>query len=138
MSALVHLDASSVDAVARAVLELLRDELAIGTTAASELLTAAEVARRHGVERGWVYTHADELGALRLGDGPKARLRFDPERVRAALDARSPSVGSQGGDVPAAARVRAVGVSDLVPNGLDLLPERWREASGVPGREATS
>ena len=28
---------------------------------------------------------ARELGALRLGDGPKARLRFDLERARAAL-----------------------------------------------------
>lgn len=38
--------------------------------------TADELAARYGVSRDWVYTHADELGATRLGTGPRARMRF--------------------------------------------------------------
>ena len=39
------------------------------------------------IDRAWVYAHADELGALRLGTGSRPRLRFDPAIVREALDA---------------------------------------------------
>lgn len=42
------------------------------------LLTAREVAARLNVDRGWVYAHAEELGVVRIGDGPRPRLRFDP------------------------------------------------------------
>ena len=44
-------------------------------------MDAAEVAERFGVHRSWVYSHAEKLGAVRLGTGPKARLRFDLQRV---------------------------------------------------------
>lgn len=54
----------------------------------SPLLTAAEVAERLNVTRGWVYHHADELGAMRLGDGPRAGLRFDEDQVAARLRRR--------------------------------------------------
>jgi hypothetical protein len=54
---------------------------------AGDLVDAAEIARRFGVSRDFVYDHADELGALRLGVGPKARLRFDPARVGSVLRA---------------------------------------------------
>lgn len=49
------------------------------------LVDAAALAAELGTSRDWVYEHADELGALRLGNGPKARLRFDPIVARAAL-----------------------------------------------------
>jgi hypothetical protein len=50
-----------------------------------DLLDAAQVARRCGVTRGWVYAHARELGVLRMGVGPRPRLRFDPDVVDVAL-----------------------------------------------------
>ena len=53
-----------------------------------ELLTAAEVASRYRVARSWVYAHAPELGAIRLGDGPRPRLRFDPAIVEQVLNPR--------------------------------------------------
>jgi hypothetical protein len=61
------------------------------TTPAEEprLLSAAEVSRWWGVHRGWVYEHAQELGAIKIGDGERPRLRFDPERVARRL-ARPP------------------------------------------------
>lgn len=52
------------------------------------LLTAAEVAEMLQVTPAWVRAHATDLGAIRLGDGPRARLRFEQERVAAALERR--------------------------------------------------
>jgi hypothetical protein len=52
------------------------------------LLTAGQVAERVGVERSWVYAHAHELGVVRLGLGPRPRLRFDPAIVAQAMIAR--------------------------------------------------
>lgn len=53
------------------------------------LLTAAEVARRFRVSPEWVRENAGRLGALRLGDGPRPRLRYYPARVAEELSARS-------------------------------------------------
>lgn len=65
--------------------------------ARATLVDAAAVAEYLGVDRGWVYEHADELGARRLpsttsprkgkprkGD-PRPRLRFSLEDVDLAL-----------------------------------------------------
>ncbi|MGH2965561.1 MAG: helix-turn-helix domain-containing protein [Solirubrobacterales bacterium] len=71
------LDAASIDAVARRVVELLT----ANGVPTEGLMSAAEVARRFGISRSTVYERAQELGAIRLGDGPKARLRFDPQTV---------------------------------------------------------
>jgi hypothetical protein len=51
-----------------------------------QLIDAADVARMLGVTRGWVYEHATELGAIRLGSGTRPRLRFDPLRIGRALE----------------------------------------------------
>src|SRR3954451_22951266 len=75
------LDPDDIQALARRVAELLR----ASTSATEPLVDAAELARILGVDRDWVYARAGRLGAVRLGDGPKARLRFDIERVRATL-----------------------------------------------------
>jgi len=52
------------------------DEIA-NMVAADRLLTVDELAARLQVKRSWVYTHADELGAYRLGK----YLRFSWARV---------------------------------------------------------
>src|ERR1019366_5828947 len=65
-----------VDAIAERVVELLSaDDVSAGPS----LVSAAEVARELNAGRQWVYEHAEQLGARRLGDGPRARLRFDLE-----------------------------------------------------------
>ena len=51
------------------------------------LVSVSELAAFLSVTADWVYVHADELGAWRLGDGPKARLRFDLDEVRSRLTA---------------------------------------------------
>ena len=48
---------------------------------AGRVLDAAAVAMMLGRDRQWVYDHADELGAFRYGDGPRARLGFDVQTV---------------------------------------------------------
>jgi predicted DNA-binding transcriptional regulator AlpA len=54
----------------------------------SGLLDASEAAARLGVGRAWVYRHAAELGAVKLGDGRRARLRFDAESLSELATAR--------------------------------------------------
>ncbi|HEX7298917.1 MAG TPA: hypothetical protein VF257_07900 [Solirubrobacteraceae bacterium] len=85
----IRLAPESVEAVARRLAELLA-----GHPKASvprRLLTAAEVSDWWGVERSWVYAHADELGARRLGAGQRPRLRFDPDEVAERLGDATPS-----------------------------------------------
>lgn len=78
----VRLHESSVEAVARRLAELIREDVGTG-----QLVDAAEIARRFGVARSWVYDHAQDLGALPLGGGSRPRLRFDPAVVAERLEA---------------------------------------------------
>jgi hypothetical protein len=58
------------------------------------LIDASELARLLGTARSFIYEHATELGAIRLGSGPRARLRFDPERALERLATCSAGRGS--------------------------------------------
>jgi hypothetical protein len=51
------------------------------------LVGPRELAEGLGVSLDYVYGHATELGAMRLGSGPKARIRFDLDGARRALEA---------------------------------------------------
>jgi len=61
----IKLDPQTIEAIARRVVELLEKR----GLQNRELVDAAELARRLGIERSWVYSHAIELGAVRLGGG---------------------------------------------------------------------
>jgi hypothetical protein len=76
-----------VDVIGRLVVEVSRDANQSDRAPRSELLTVAEVAARLRVSPKWVYAHQHELGPIRLGDGPKARLRFDAGAVEARMRA---------------------------------------------------
>jgi hypothetical protein len=66
-----------LDPLAERVVEVMKDEGLLPASAPpKQWLDAAEMARRLGVTREWVYEHAGELGAVRIGDGPRPRLRF--------------------------------------------------------------
>lgn len=71
------LEPDDVEAVASRVLALLRAEL---DRAPVRYVDASTLATALGVDRTWVYAHAKELHAVRLG-GPRGRMRFDLERV---------------------------------------------------------
>ena len=80
-----------VDAIARRVIELLDASRRAGAIASATegeaCLTVSQVASRYRVSRSWVYAHQRELGAMRLGGGPRARLRFDAKVVADAVAA---------------------------------------------------
>lgn len=59
---------------------------------AGELIDTAGVASMLGLSPEWVRDHAGGLGALRVGDGPRGQLRFDPRSVRQALERRRVAV----------------------------------------------
>lgn len=62
----------------------------------ARLLSADEVAERYGVSRSWVYEHAQELGALKLGRHRNGRVRFDRAVVERNLERIGPpEIGSQ-------------------------------------------
>jgi hypothetical protein len=71
-----------IDAIARRVVDLFP------TPRPWALLTTSEVAGMIGVGPDWVRNHATEIGAIRVGDGPRGELRFEAERVLAALEHR--------------------------------------------------
>jgi hypothetical protein len=103
-----RLTQADIEAVAECVVEQMRDVLRPQPWFG--LADAAEVARRLRVRENWVYAHSDELGAIRLGDGEKARLRFDLERV-----ARAVGVIESERDGRAAGRPRTHGLPAGVP-----------------------
>jgi hypothetical protein len=70
-----------LEALAQRVADLVADRLAVGPP----LVDAETLARHLGVERSYVYGHAVELGAIRLGSGRKARLRFNVAEVERRL-----------------------------------------------------
>jgi hypothetical protein len=81
----------SIEALARRLAELIdtRDD----RPGEQRFISAEEVAQRWNVGRRWVYEHTGELGARRLGDGPKPRLRFDAEEVAEHLGGRDRAPG---------------------------------------------
>jgi hypothetical protein len=84
---MVTLDSDDIDAIAeraaRRVVQLLDGHV----PGAYELLGPKDLARALNVSLDYVYAHAADLGAMRLGDGPKARLRFDLRSAQRAMKA---------------------------------------------------
>jgi len=120
----IKLDPQTVEAIARRVVELLEKR----GFQRRELVDAAELARRLGIERSWVYSHAIELGAVKLGKGAKPRLRFDPEvaaRVLRKVDGK-PATG------PPARSGKRVGQPQRSEGRAELLPIRGRGESDPP------
>src|SRR4051812_20760819 len=78
---------TSGDVDVRAIAEVLADVLierglvVAGSHGDGRVLDATAVAALLGRERQWVYDHADELGAFRYGNGPRARLGFDRHSI---------------------------------------------------------
>jgi hypothetical protein len=84
----VGLDAVDIERIAERVVGLLAEAERVTPVAPARFVDAATFARLLSVDREWVYAHAEQLGAVRLG-GERGRLRFD----LAALDQRLERVG---------------------------------------------
>jgi hypothetical protein len=65
-------------AVADTIVDVLEERgLVAGSAGPSRVLEAAKVAWLLGRDRQWVYDHASELGAFRLGEESRARIGFE-------------------------------------------------------------
>lgn len=111
----IKFDRQAIEAIARRVVEILERQ----GMQQHELVDATELARRFGIERSWVYSHAIELGAVKLGSGPKPRLGFDPQIAARVL--RKVGDGSAA-DPPARSGKRAGPPSGSGGSGVRLLP----------------
>jgi hypothetical protein len=84
----VTLDHDDIEAIAeraaRRVVQLLQRPGA----GVYQLLDPKDLAVALNVSVDYVYAHATDLGVMRLGDGPKARLRFDLRTAQVAMRAR--------------------------------------------------
>jgi hypothetical protein len=65
----------SIEAIASRVVELIEER-----PTERGLVDAAELARRLGMTRWWVYENATKLGAIRLGSAPPAQPRSTLKR----------------------------------------------------------
>jgi hypothetical protein len=84
-----------VDRLAERLAEVLEPRLiaavehAVSTDATTRrLVDAATVAQALNISRPTVYAMADQLGAIRVGDGDRPRLRFDLERAHERIGQR--------------------------------------------------
>ena len=108
-------DPAGIDRIAERVVELLRDG------EHGELIDAAEVARRFGVTRDWVYQHKERLGVVYLGEGSKPRQRYRASVVSARLPGmRASTPPAAPTDAPRSkprtpSRVTARDAGDLLP-----------------------
>jgi hypothetical protein len=59
----------------------------------ARLLSPREMSERYGRKPQWYRDHAEELGGVRIGDGPKPPYFFDPERLSERLAARTNGAG---------------------------------------------
>lgn len=69
-----------VHAIAEAIADVLAERGLVvyaGPSTSARVLSAREVSKLLGRSAPWVYAHATELGAIRMGNGPKARIGFD-------------------------------------------------------------
>jgi len=85
---MMRLDPESIRAVAEEVARLLMEN-ATTVGAKQNLVDAHAIAHQLGRSPAWVRSHADELGAVRLGAGERPRLAFDPCEVAARVNALS-------------------------------------------------
>jgi hypothetical protein len=98
----------------------------------ARLVDAGTLAALLGVSRRYVYEHADELGAVRLGGGAKPRLRFDAGAAKTAMSC------------PVGERSQAETVNEHGRSEVDVarrhrrLPDRLPKPGGVLAVRGTS
>jgi hypothetical protein len=133
----VDLTPQAVEQLATRLAQLLRHDLTHPTphpTPQPGWMTAKELAIHLKLNPAWVYEHAEELGAIRTGNGPKARIRFDLHTATQALK-RHRRQTAPGAQAPKSPRPAA----GPYPADTPLLQIRHRQMRGVrpcfaPGR----
>jgi hypothetical protein len=119
--AAAELTPQAIEQIAQRVAQLLHEHHDTHPRPAPpRLLDATQLARHLGVTRTWVYEHAQQLGAIRLGTGTKARLRFDLDTATKALGEHQHTPPIPAGGPPVAPRRgrprrRTSGTASLLP-----------------------
>jgi hypothetical protein len=108
-----RLDPRDIVLIAQEVARLIGRD---GPPNSDALIAPKEVAAMLGCRTSWVYENAARLGAIRLGDGPKARLRFRREDVLEAIRVTTPVSG----------RREPQGLVDGISRASSSLPRRRR------------
>lgn len=122
----MRLDAQDIDAIAESVAARLGAML----NDTPRFVDAATVARLLGVERDWVYEHAEQLGGIRLG-GPRGRLRFDRQMLVDRLADPPPTTTPSGSVVARKKRPRDGATSPGLDTGrMAPMPDRNRTRDG--------
>jgi hypothetical protein len=80
------LTVADVDAIAEATARRVVEIVTPPAATTFAFVGARELARELGVSLDYVYAHSAELGGMRLGSGRGARIRFDLDRARLALE----------------------------------------------------
>ena len=135
------LDSEDIEAIAERAAHRVVQMLDRPGERAHQLLDPKELARELSVSVNYVYAHAVDLGAMRLGDGPKARLRFDLRTAQRAMRERKqpPRPSPDAGKVEAPKRCR--GAADTAPGATPggnpdapkpYIPTRSRALMGRP------
>jgi hypothetical protein len=104
-----NLPTDAVEQIAQRVVELLRlerERIQPNQASQPEWIDAEELARRFGLTRTWVYENAGRLGGIKVSDGPRSRLRFDPQVATQALRHRTEPVPAIEPPRPTATRRR--------------------------------
>jgi hypothetical protein len=125
----VELTPQAVEQIATRVAQLLRHQQQHDTQHSAEpggLLNVSQLANHFNLSRAWVYEHADQLGAIRFGNGPKARLRFDLNTATQALERNQRQTPT-----PARKPRRAPAHPEPYTADAPLLEIRGREIRGV-------
>lgn len=121
MSEPIALDAASIEAISRRVVELMR----AGAPPAG-LIDAAEVARRLGLARSTVYDSPERYGGIKVG----SRWRFDPAAIDRPAPSADPSAQPETTPAPARRTGRSRRRRIVTRAGSPLLPVKdGREAA---------
>lgn len=115
------LDAEDIDRIAERVVTLLAEKQREPVVMSARFVDATTIAQLLDVDRDWVYEHAEQLGAVRLG-GERGRLRFD----LTTLEQHFERVGS----TPAHPASRASGRGRQAPRRAPLIPYAQQPATG--------
>jgi hypothetical protein len=121
-------DLEQLDRIERMLERVLEHLGDASPPAAGTLVDAAEIARRTGLTAATVRARADEFGAIRVGDGPRPRLRFDPDRVAAVLASGSTDRRSPESEAPAQPTIRRRRRRTRTGTGPELLPIKGTRA----------
>lgn len=108
-----------VEVIAVRVVELLREGASSSSRGDVGLVDAQTVALALGISRQTVYSQAERLGGRRIGDGPRARWRFDLETARTAgVRLAGRQLSSENASADAASEGKRGRRRRRMPNGL--------------------